>query len=41
MGVERARLDELTAAELSAADREVISDDLDRADELRASLAEA
>ena len=34
------RLEEVTAAELSAADQEAIRDDLDRADELRASLAE-
>ena len=36
-----ARLDEVTAAELSSADQEAIRDDLDRADEVRASLAEA
>ena len=34
-----ARLGEVAAAELSAADQEAIRDDLDRAEELRASLA--
>jgi catechol 2,3-dioxygenase-like lactoylglutathione lyase family enzyme len=36
-----ARLGEVTATELSDADREAIRDDLDRADELRASLSDA
>jgi hypothetical protein len=36
-----ARLDEVRTTELSATDQEATRDDLDRADELRASLAEA
>ena len=36
-----ARLDEVKTAELSPGDQDAISDALDRADELRASLAEA
>ena len=36
-----ARLGEVTAAELSGAEQDEIRDDLDRADELRASVAEA
>jgi hypothetical protein len=36
-----ARLDEVMAAELSVAEQDEIRGDLDRADELRASLAEA
>jgi hypothetical protein len=35
-----ARLDEVSATELAAADQEAIRDDLDRADEVRASLAQ-